>query len=204
MPRADLELLEAWRAGDRTAGSELFDRHYRALRRFFRNKARDETDADELLQRTLVACVESVERFRGDASFRTWLFAVARNVLLESIRAKARAPVDLGSQSLVDLGTGPSEALAREREQRLLLEALRRIPLESQVMLELYFWEGMQASELAQIFDMPVGTVRSRIRKAKDELRTAVDALAREPGRLETTQEQLEGWARRVREAWGV
>ncbi len=51
---------------------------------------------------------------------------------------------------------------------------------------------------------MPVGTVRSRIRKAKDELREAVDMLARAGEAMHTTEEQLDDWAKRVREAWGV
>ena len=204
MPSGDHELLEAWRGGDRKAGSELFDRHFHALRRFFRNKVSNETEADELMQRTFMGCVQGVARFRGEASFRTWLFGVARNVLREWIRERVRSPVDFGSQSLADLGAGPSTALAKQREQRALLEALRHIPLESQVVLELYFWEQLQAKELALILEMPVGTVRSRIRKAKDELRVALDALARRGEPLETTHQQLDDWARDVREAWGV
>ena len=204
MSASDHELLSAWRGGDRKAGSELFDRHFLSLRRFFRNKVSDESEADELLQRSFMGCVSGVERFREESSFRTWLFAVAHNVLREHLRERARRPLDFGSVSLAELGPGPSTAFARQREQRLLLEALRALPLESQVLLELYYWEQLPAPELAQIFDVPVGTVRGRIRKAKQLLSVELARISREGEALETTEEQLDDWAKRVREAWGV
>lgn len=204
MPESDHQLLGAWRGGDRQAGSKLFDRHFRALRRFFRNKVRDESEADELVQRSFMACVSGVERFREEASFRTWLFAVAHNVLREHLRERAKRPLDFGSESIAALEPGPSTNFARQREHRVLLEGLRALPLESQVMLELYYWEQLPARELGLVFDVPVGTVRGRIRKAKELLSVELARLAREGEVLETTEEQLDDWARRVREAWGV
>src|SRR6185436_6575853 len=73
--RPDAELLSAWRGGDEKAGAELFERHFEALFRFFRNKAGDQ--AEDLVQETFLACL-SGPAFRGEASFRTYLFTVAR------------------------------------------------------------------------------------------------------------------------------
>ena len=84
----DAELLEQWRAGDRKAGEALFDRHFDAVARFFRNKV--DRGIDDLIQRTFLACVESRDRFRGDSSFRTYAFAVGRHVLGKPGRSKRR------------------------------------------------------------------------------------------------------------------
>ena len=85
----DEQLLDAWRGGDRRAGAALFERHYEPVARFFRNKVGDRDGAD-LIQKTFLALVESKERFRGHSSFRTFLFAVVRNVALRHEEKRAR------------------------------------------------------------------------------------------------------------------
>lgn len=194
------DLLLAWRDGDRKAGSELVRSHARMLQRFFSNKVSRPEAVEELAQRTFVACVKGVERFRGDANFRTWLFGVANNVLREYIREHRRDDgLDFGSVSIADAGGGPSTILAASEQQRRLLAALRRIPIDSQVLLELYYWEELPAPELAEVFEVPVGTIRGRISKAKLELRAALDTMERVREQPATTEAQLDDWARDVR-----
>ena len=108
----DFELLDAWRAGDRDAGNELFLRHFESVCRFFRNKVRD--GVEDLIQRTFLACVESRERFRKEATFRTYLFTVARNELFAHFRRgrKSPEPIDAMILSVNDLGPSPSGVLA--------------------------------------------------------------------------------------------
>lgn len=196
----DETLLEGWRAGDRRAGNALFQRHFEPVRRFFVNKVDDE--AAELVQRTFLACVSARERFEGKSSFRTFLFAIAHNVLREHYRARdrARAQEDVDDHSVVDLGAGPSTALDGKREQRALLMGLRRIPLKFQLVLELYFWERSTAREIGEALGLPEDTVRSRIRRGKELLKEALAKVGAEPGVAESTGGDLEGWAERVRE----
>src|SRR5262245_4038675 len=75
----DDELLAAWRAGDRRAGEQLFDRHFKALTRFFRNKVTE--GMDDLIQQTVLGLLEGKHEFRGEGSFRSFVFGVAYNVL---------------------------------------------------------------------------------------------------------------------------
>jgi RNA polymerase sigma factor (sigma-70 family) len=199
----DRALVLAWKAGDRTAGTVLIRRHLPAMHRFFANKVDTASEVEELVQRTFTACAEGIDRFRADASFRTWLFAIARNVLGLWIRARQRAEVELDSMSIVDLGAGLSTALAAAREQKLLLQALRHIPLESQILLELYYWEDLSAAKLGEVFGVPEGTIRGRIRAAKLDLRAALDGFARAGEDVESTVAGLEDWARSLR-ALGV
>ncbi len=198
--KTDIELLDAWRDGDARAGNELFNRHFDCVCRFFANKAPN--DVDDLIQRTFLACVEGRDRFRGDASFRGYLFGVARNVLRRHYRDKRYHDerFDPLLVSVHDLGPGPSLLIADKREQELLLAALRRLPLDHQITLELYYWESMSGSELAEVLEIPEGTVRGRIRRAKQLLEEALAEIAESPQQLETTMANLEGWARSLRD----
>ncbi len=200
MERSDIELLEAWRAGEAAAGSELFARHFDAVCRFFRNKVAEGTD--DLIQRTFLAMVESRDRFRGDSSFRTYLFTVAKNELFAHLRRSGResARFDPLEQSVYDLGPTPTTMVAQRKEQRLLLEALRRVPLELQLTLELFYWEDMPASELARLLELPEGTVRTRIRRARQLLEQALRELAEGEGELHSTLAGLDDWAKSLRE----
>jgi RNA polymerase sigma factor (sigma-70 family) len=201
--RTDEELLAAWRAGDRKAGNELFRRHFERVRRFFVNKVGRETE--DLVQRVFVGCVEGRERFEGRAKFRTFVLAVAHNILREHFRQKRRdALVDLDERSAVDLGAGPSSVLAERREQRLLLEGLRRIPLSYQVALELYFWEKLTGAELGEILGIPENTARSRVRRAKELLGTALRKIERSRDVLQSTTNDLEAWAESIRKSLGA
>jgi RNA polymerase sigma factor (sigma-70 family) len=190
---SDLERLEAWKGGDQAAGRELLERHYEPLARFFRNKVGG--DAPDLVQRTMLACIESRDRFRGTASFRTYLFTIARNELCAYFR-RSRPHVDLGEQSIADLGTSPSAALGGRQEQRLLLEALRRVSIDAQITLELYYWEQLDTREIAEVLGIPAATVRSRLRLARDAVEAQLAALSLSRKVLTSTVEGFERWMR--------
>ncbi|MCR9162788.1 MAG: RNA polymerase sigma factor [Nannocystaceae bacterium] len=197
--RPDEALLSEWKGGDRRAGNELFQRHFEPIRRFFSNKT--DGEVAELVQTTFVRCLDAADRFEGRASFRTFLFAIANNVLREHYRArtKARKQGDLGDMSVVDMGAGPSTVLAGKREQQVLLRALRRIPMRDQVILELYYWEKLTAGQIGEIMDVPEDTARSRIRNGKKRLKLAIEKVAGEPGVAASTANDLEGWAEQIR-----
>ncbi len=196
----DRELLLAWRAGNEDAGVELFERHYERVSRFFRNKAGEA--APDLVQRTFLVCLETRGRMREQTSFRCYLFGVARNVLFEHYRRRRRESdrLDFAERSVQDLAPTPTSLLAREQESQILLQALRQIPMESQVILELYYWENMRARDIAGVLEVPEGTARTRIRRAKQLLERELEALARSPQVLHSTVSNLEIWARRLRD----
>ncbi len=196
----DFELLDAWRGGDRMAGNALFDRYFDALFRFFRNKVTD--GADDLVQQTFLACVESRDRFRGDSSFRTYLFTVARSKLYDHLgRQHRQGAVDYGVTSCVDLGMSPSGVMAEDEQQRMLLAGLRALPVDLQVALELFYFERIRGPELAEVLAVPEGTVRSRLRRGKELLRAQLERLLHTPAAVEQTMTDLEAWAAKLREA---
>jgi RNA polymerase sigma-70 factor (ECF subfamily) len=195
----DRELLERWSGGDNGAARTLFQRYFDALYRFFRTKTDDGTE--DLIQETFLACVTHRERFQAADSFRCYLFGVARNVLRMHFRKKRNAdvPVDMGEMSVADVMQGPSTLLAQKAEHRLLLEGLRRLPVDQQIALELYLWEGMTARELGDVFGTGEEAARSRVRRARAQLQKILGELAASPTVLESTLSDLDGWARQLR-----
>lgn len=205
MESSDLDLLMAWRDGDRRAGGELISRFYRPLYRFFANKVGDANVVEDLVQRTFTGATVGLERFRVESSARTWMFAIARNILRQWFEERYRTRKhegELGEASVADLGVGPSTLVALDQDKQRLLTALQRLPLESQLILELSYWEGLTARELGEILGCPEGTARSRLRKAKQELRGVLDELARTPELIESTMRGLETWAADIKAAW--
>lgn len=198
---SDETLYERWEAGDREAGSRLVDRHLEAIGRFFANKVTNLADTEELVGETFETCAKCLGRFEHGSTFRTYLFGIARNVLRDYIKKKGRRPsdVDFHVTSLRDLGPSPSVVLGEHKEQVLLLEALRAIPLAYQMVIELSFFEEMTQAEIATVLELPPGTVASRIRRGKALLFAQIESLADSPGVLQSTMHGLERWAETLR-----
>lgn len=179
----DVELFERWAAGDAAAGELLLARYYGAVARFFSSKVTHEPE--ELLQRTFLRCVEQRAAYRREAAFRSYLFSIARNVLFEHFRDRKRRgerEADVGVSSAHALDPTPSQLLGERRETGLVLEALRRVPLDHQIVLELFYWEGLSTKELADVLEAPQGTIKGRLSRARRELALVRDALAAEWG----------------------
>jgi RNA polymerase sigma-70 factor (ECF subfamily) len=171
MSDADRELLERWRGGDREAGESLLERHFDSLYRFFQHKCQHD-DAEELLQTTFLACLDAKDRFRGDASFRTFLFSIARNKLYRYLRDRQNSPeLDAMTSSIAQIITTVRTAMVRDQAQRALVEALRQLPIEQQTLLELHYWEELDTVELAGVFDAPPATIRTWLFRARAKLR---------------------------------
>lgn len=197
---SDEHLLRSWRDGDTQSGQALFARYYDRVSRFFANKVT--TDRADLVQATFSACLHKVDGLEKAASFRSFLFSIARFELLHHYRRKSRREVELDAQqhTVCDLDPTPSGVIAQHEEQRLLLEGLRRIPIDLQIVLELSYWEKLTSAEIGDLLGVPVGTVKSRVRRAREKLDEQLAALADSQQRLESTVSDLEKWAMGLRE----
>lgn len=176
--RIDDELVIMWRAGDKQAGERLLERHYDRVQSFFANKV---AEPSELTQRTFLACVESVHRYREGRSFRCYLLGIAYNVLREHFRRVygARDELAIVTTSIRDMGQTPSEMLALDERRQLVRTALQHLPLEQQTALELHLAEeGLSMREIAVILGWPEGTVKDRLRRAKQRLHETIAALS--------------------------
>jgi RNA polymerase sigma-70 factor (ECF subfamily) len=200
----DDELLRRWRAGEADAGTLLIERHLEPVHRFFSNKVAHATD--DLVQKTFLACTESIAGYEGRGSFRSYLFAIARNVLFRHYRDEHYGfdPLTVSAATVIDAGQSPADRVADREEQRLLLRALRSLPLDLQVLLELAYWEGLADVELAAVVEVPAGTIKSRLRKARLMLDERLATMAGSPALLESSRHTLDAWAAGVREITGI
>jgi len=194
--RTDLELLTAWRNGNAADGELLFIRHFRALYRFFETKYPSE--ADELVQATLVACIGAKHRFHEGSSFRAYLFTVARHELYRVIRERQRAlgQIDFSISSIAELVATPGTRMDGQRQRAQLLDALRSLPVDVQMLLELHYWQGVSIGELAAIFDAPEVTIRSRLCRARAALRELMAKHADLAPAIGVSLEDFDVWAR--------
>lgn len=193
----DRELLDAWHGGEKSAGQQLVRRYHEPIARFFRTKAYDQSE--DLTQRTFLAMAEARGRWAGQSTFRAYLFGIARNVLFGFYRSKNKhggvAP-DFSAESLVDLSPGVSTQAAVRAEMRVLVQALQRIPADSQSLLELHCWEGLTVDELASVFEVAPGTIKSRMHRARKALAREMERVPAAPALLQSTTELYAEWLR--------
>lgn len=178
--RSDEELLELWRGGDREAAAALFDRHHARVARYF--SFRLGGDTSDLIQRTFLALIEGLDRYRGDMGFRPYLFGIARHVLLRAIRERSyhrqRFEFDPSVTSIAAVDPSPASVLSVKQRYRLLLTAMRALPVDVQIMLELHYWERMKVDDIALSLDMNKNSVRTKMRRGRERLKAEMERLA--------------------------
>jgi RNA polymerase sigma-70 factor, ECF subfamily len=170
--------LERAKAGDPQAFQELVRPHVDAIRRFARSFCKNDTDADDLAQDALVKAYRSFGAFDGRSSLTTWLYTIAKNQFLDHRRGRLFRWRSRESElSDFDPSNLPNaEQLVDERQKvDLLWAALRRIDEKFRTPLVLAEIDGLAYEQIAEVEGIPIGTVRSRIARAKDQLRNLLD-----------------------------
>lgn len=196
MVDADLSLLDRWCAGDQAAGNALFRVHFPAVYRFFEHKTAGEVD--DLVQETFLECVKSRARFQRQSTFRTYLFAIARHVLFHHWRrqAAARPTLDFDDISIASLSTSAGSRLARGADRARLLSVLRTLPLDQQLLLEMFYWEDLDRDQLAEVFDVETATIGSRLFRARQALQVALALPTGAAPGPEVEPTAFDSWAR--------
>lgn len=197
----DEALLQQWREGDKPAGDRLVRRHASLLYRFFRGRAAEH--CADLTQKTFLAAVEARDRVPDGVGFRPYLLGIAHKQFLMFLRTNARRPPPAPAPESRVAGDdpSPSRAVALKQEQRTLLRAIRALPLDMQLCLELFYWEGLSRAEIAHVLEVEVNTVKSRLQRAKGRLRELMVEI--EPSTATMSVEDLERWASSLRKHVG-
>jgi RNA polymerase sigma factor (sigma-70 family) len=190
---SELGLLEAWRAGDRTAGDTLMRSYYERVLGFFRLRVPDA--AEDLTQRTFLACTEGRERFEP-ASFAGFLFGIARRQLFRYFE-KHRLDSDLHFRGTAPQSVlTPSGVVALRQEHWLLLRAFETLTEEQQTILGLFYVQGLKSREIGEALEIPVSTVTSRVARAREALRKQVETLPAPARAREALAAELDAWVR--------
>jgi RNA polymerase sigma factor (sigma-70 family) len=183
---SDLALLVDWRIGDKRAGEQLFARHFAAIYRFFAHRVGDA--ADELAQQTFLACVVARDRFRAQSTFRTYLFAIARKQLHNYLRRGAPCrKIEPPASSLADIVTSMATRLGRAEQVAWLHVALTELSTDDRMLLELHYWQDLDAAALAEVFDATPGAIRVRLLRARRALHEQLTKLGCNAAALATT-----------------
>lgn len=170
----DAELLARWRDGDESAGDQLLRRHFLVVTRFFQRRVAPDL-VEDMVQRTFVGAVEARDRVPEGVRFKAYLLGIARKQLLRYLgRERSKLDTDPLDAVAEASSLAPSRVVAAREEIAVILAALRLLPEELRVVVELYYCEELGVREVAAALDRPVGTVKTWLHRARGLLRDAV------------------------------
>ena len=169
----DRALVEAAQRGDRHALDTLLRRHYDRVTAVCRRILHNDADAAAATQAALMAAVRGLSRFDGNAAFGTWLYRIATNTCLDQLRRRKRRP----TTSLDHLSAGGEVSVGELVELRpfdavvvnqiALQQDLARVPDDFRVAVVLRDLADLDYADIAEVLDVPIGTVRSRIARGR-------------------------------------
>ncbi len=181
MPLNEAEIIRRCRAGDSSSFDLLVKAHYTPVYNTAFRMLGDADRAADATQAAFVRAFSSLRSFRGEASFSTWLYRIAVNVCLDALRDAAKQPVGLTfvsgeaddpqERSLPAEQADPARAAARHERQALVPDALRQLAPAQRMVLVLYDLSGLSYQEAAQVLEIPVGTMKSRLNRARNALK---------------------------------
>lgn len=168
---ADLSLVQAMAKGDSRALEDLYAKHGTGLLNYLIGQVGgDVVLAEEILQNVMLAAWKAASTFRGDSKVRTWLIAIARNQAINARRKHRVKSVELSEADGLEK-TGPFEQLLRSSERAAVREAIKQLPEDQRETLELVFYHGLSGPEAAEVMGVALGTVKSRLHRAKETLK---------------------------------
>ena len=183
----DRALVELTQTGDSRAFETLLRRYTPPLTRFLHRFMRDSNDIEDVIQETFIKAYLAINRFRSGSTFSTWIVRIAINTAKDSLALRQRQGPQLSSlgdedddsktlvEARADLDT-PESRLETKEALALVEAALETLPEEQRMSFELRELEGLTYEEIAWQMHCPVGTVRSRIHRARDTLAAALRA----------------------------
>jgi RNA polymerase sigma-70 factor (ECF subfamily) len=170
----DLALVSAYRGGDERAATELIERHSAALARFLYSSGADRDEVDDLVQETLFRAFRRIATWRGEASFRSWLFTVGGNLLRDQFRSrKKRRVVSLEDHDLSDSRDPHSDLAAVETEDRIRT-GLSKLPRLQREVFLLRTLEGTEYEEIARVLGTTTGAARVHYHNAVKRLKELI------------------------------
>ena len=196
--RGDRELVHAARAGEILAFDNLFYRYRDGIYRLAMSITKDPSAAEEIVVDTFSRAHRAIERLEPDDSLRPWLYRVAINLSYNRQPRKGLtfSSLEDGAADLPADGESPSEAAERGERRRVVLECVDALGPKHKVVVVLHYLNSLNLAEIAEIVEVPVGTVKSRLHYALRKLRVQLSAhpgLDFEPAEVfEATQRQME------------
>ncbi|MFA7682515.1 MAG: sigma-70 family RNA polymerase sigma factor [Candidatus Peribacteraceae bacterium] len=185
-PPSDAELATQHRDGDDQAFSQLMERYAPQLIAYARRLTGNDADAQDIAQETFVRLYQNMEKLDFSQPLKPWLYRVCTN-LCRNLAKRKRSTLfselenddDSPSfiESLQDNEPTPAEALLRSVRAQTVRQAIAALPQKYQVVTTLFYWEGLSYEEIASVLSLPLNTVRTHLKRARDHLHTSLSAL---------------------------
>jgi RNA polymerase sigma-70 factor (ECF subfamily) len=178
---ADAQLVERVQQGDKRAFDLLVLKYQRKIQRLLSRMLRDQNDIDDVMQEAFIKAYRALPQFRGDSAFYTWLYRIAINTARNWIASQSRRPSTPSANqtedgetfdqidNLTDNNT-PESVLASHEIARAVQAVIDQLPAELRAAIVLREIDGLSYEEIAQTMDCPIGTVRSRIFRAREAI----------------------------------
>ena len=183
----DKELVSRVKRGDRTAFDLLFGRYQHKILSLVARHVRDPQEAEDVAQEAFIKAFRALPRFRGESAFYTWLYRIAINTAHNHQMARSRRPpgvdIDVGDAQFMDgadrliESESPDAAASRDELAEAIDQAIAALPDDLRSALALREFEGLGYEQIAAIMECPVGTVRSRIFRAREAVDRRISHL---------------------------
>ena len=182
----DAALVERVRGGDVAAFEPLVEKYRQRVYRLAYNVLRNSEDAWDVAQEAFIKAYQALPGFRGQSAFYTWLFRIVMNVAHDKVRQRGAQGRAFGTErvteeewerTMPDPGEEPDAAAARAEERARITRALDALPEHHRAIIMLSDLEGLSYREIADVLNIPMGTVMSRLHHARKRLRAALGPL---------------------------
>jgi RNA polymerase sigma-70 factor (ECF subfamily) len=177
------DVVARFRRGDPDALASLLSGYQHRLYRFLLRLVQEPAAAEDLFQQTWLRVMEKIGRFDARGSFETWLFSVAHNLAIDHLRRQRGTSLDERDDSgtaaierLTASGPDPLEQLLDFERSAMLAAAVWELPAIHREVLSLRFEEAMKLEQIAEVAGVPLATVKSRLRRALESLRAAMES----------------------------
>jgi len=179
----EMQLLEQAKAGNLRAFEELVSSYEKKIYNYCLRMTNSREDAEDLTQEVFVRVYKNIKSFKGGSQLSTWIYRIAHNICIDRYRKSKASVVSLNQpkgeddEREIDLPSGspsPEEHVIRSEQQKLLLKCISRLKPEYQTVIILRDIQHFSYEEIAGILNLPLGTVKSHINRARAALRDAV------------------------------
>jgi RNA polymerase sigma-70 factor, ECF subfamily len=178
MQRAeDLELIHRLQAGDDDAVRDLYARYGQRLYAYALRLTDDPAMAEDITQNTLIIAWRSMGSFRGEGRLIAWLLGIVHHTAMKSLRDVSIVSDPATEELVRDRRPSPEEQAEGREMKRRVRDGLASLSLEHRTVLELVFYQGLSLTEVAEVLDCPLGTVKSRLSYARQNLRAALTRM---------------------------
>ena len=189
-------LVERARDGDRAAFGQLVDEYKDKIYNYVARMLNDPSEAEDVTQEAFLRAYKSLPRFRGASSFHTWLYRIASNLAIDVVRKRKRQdptfsldePLESDDgeyeRELPDESGGPEDRTSTRETRIAVRRAIMELPEKLRDVMILYELQGETYDDIADILDVPLGTVKSRLFNARNRLKESLQELV-EAGELE-------------------